>query len=77
MSAVYGEIYTVDNTFPAILGDANGDRTVNASDLSALSNAYGSKPGDTNWNPNCSFEGDNKVDAYDLFDLGKNYGKSQ
>jgi len=79
VSAVYGEIYTVDNTFPAILGDANGDRTVNASDLSALSNAYGSKPGDSNWNPNCNFDGfdgDNKVDAYDLFALGKNYGKS-
>jgi len=79
-SVVYGEIYTVDNTFPAILGDVNDDRTVNASDLSVLSNTYGSKPGDSNWNPNCNFDGfdgDNKVDALDLFDLGKNYGKSQ
>ena len=79
-SVVYGEIYTVDNTFPAILGDVNSDRTVNASDVSDFSQAYGSKFGDPNWNPNCNFDGfdgDNKVDAFDLFDLGKNYGKSQ
>jgi len=76
-SVVNEEIYILDNTFPAILGDVNGDQTVNATDLSALSNAYGSKPGDPNWNPNCNFYGDDKVDAYDLFDLGKNYGKSQ
>jgi len=79
-SVVTGEIYTVDNTFPAILGDVNSDRTVNASDVSVFSNAYGSKLGDSNWNPNCNFNGfngDNKVDAFDLFDIGKNYGKSQ
>jgi len=79
-SIVNGEIYAVDNAFPAIVGDVNDDRTVNASDVSVLSNAYGSKPGDSNWNPNCNFDGfdgDNKVDACDLFDLGKNYGRSQ
>jgi len=79
-SVVYGEICTVDNSFPAILGDVNSDRTVNAFDLSVFSNAYGSKPGDSDWNPDCNFDGfngDNKVDAFDLFNLGNNYGKSQ
>lgn len=79
-SVVYGEIYTVDNTFPAILGDVNSDRTVNAFDLSVFSNAYGSKAGDSNWNPDCNFDGfngDSKVDAFDLFNLGRNYWKSQ
>jgi len=79
-SVVYGETYTVDNTFPAILGDVNSDRTVNAFDLSVFSNAYGSKAGDFDWNPDCNFDGfngDNKVDAFDLFNLGKNYWKSQ
>lgn len=55
-----------------ILGDVNGDQTVNASDLSDFSEAYGSEPAD----PNCDFNRDNKVDASDLFDLSKNYGKS-
>lgn len=77
VSVVNEEIYILDNFFPALLGDVNGDRAVNDSDISALSNAYGSQPGDSNWIPNCNFEVDNKVDAYDLFDLGKNYGKSR
>ena len=59
-----------------ILGDVNGDRTVNASDLFDLSKAYGSELGYPNWDIDCDFDRDNKVDASDLFDLSKNYGKS-
>jgi len=62
--------------FITIAGDADGDGTVDDSDLSDLNEAYGSKPGDPNWNPYCDFKGDNKVDASDLFDLSKNYGKT-
>jgi len=62
-----------------ILGDVNGDGTVNSSDLVDLSEAYGSTAGpppSLNWNPNCDFDWNGKVDALDLFNLGKNYGKS-
>jgi len=59
-----------------ILGDVDGDRTVDASDLFDLSKAYGSELGDPNWTPDCDFNKDNKVDASDLFDLSKNYGRS-
>ena len=38
-----------------------------------LSKAYGSEPGDPNWNLHCDFNKDNKIDASDLFDLSKNY----
>ena len=38
-----------------------------------LMEAYGSSPGDLNWNPDCDFNKDNKVDTSDLFDLSKNY----
>jgi len=31
--------------------------------------------GKPNWNPNCDFNKDYKVEVLDLFDLGKNYGK--
>jgi len=61
-----------------ILGDVDGDRTVDISDLSDLSNAYGSKLGDSNWGSasKCDFNTDGKVDAYDLFAQGKNYTKT-
>ena len=61
---------------PRPRGDVNGDGKVDASDLSDLSKAYGSVPGDAHWNANCDINGDGKVDAPDLFDLSKNYGKS-
>ncbi len=54
----------------------NGDGTVDDSDLSDLSKAYGCKLGDDDWNPNCDFNWDGTVDASDLFDLSKNYGKT-
>jgi len=53
-----------------ILGDVDGDRTVDISDLSDLSNAYGSSASE------CDFNADGKVDAYDLFAQGKNYTKT-
>ena len=59
-----------------ILGDVDGDRDVDTSDLLQLSKAYGSKPGDVNWISDCDFNRDNKVDESDLFDLCKNYGRS-
>jgi hypothetical protein len=58
--------------FVTITGDVNGDRTVNASDLFDLNEAYGSAPED----PNRELNGDGKVDALDLFALSKNYGKT-
>ncbi len=57
-----------------IPGDVNGDWIVDASDLFDLSNAYGSGPGDPNWNPDCDINKDNMVDASDLSDLCESYG---
>ncbi len=65
-----GEVYV------KIPGDVNGNRVVDAFDLFDLSKAYESKPGDPNWNPDCDFNRDNKVDASDLLDLTKNLGKT-
>jgi parallel beta-helix repeat protein len=56
------------------LGDANHDGNVDFSDLQAFSLAYGSIIGMPNWNQNCDFTKDNKIEAMDLYHLGKNYG---
>ncbi len=55
----------------------NGDSDVDGSDLFDLSKAYGSKPEDPNWNPDCDLNWDSKVDASDLLEVSKNYGKTK
>jgi hypothetical protein len=54
-------------------GDANVDGKVDQNDLFVLSQVYGSKLGDANWNPCCDFTEDNKIEVADIFYLGKNY----
>jgi len=58
-------------------GDVNGDGIVDASDFFYLSRAYDSKLGDVNWNIDCDFNWDNKVDASDLSEFNNNYGKTE
>jgi len=60
-----------------ILGDINKDMKVDHEDLSQLTTPYGSTPEKPNWNPNSDFNGDDTVDVLDLFDLSKNYGKTE
>ena len=62
--------------FDFLLGDVNHDGKVNLADLVALAQAYGSKPGDTNWNPNRDIDGNGKVGLSDLVALAQNYGKT-
>jgi hypothetical protein len=40
-----------------------------------LALAYGSKPGDTNWNPNADIDGNGIVDSADLTILALHYGQ--
>lgn len=79
---VPGETDTADNVFEdgtifvTITGDVNCDLLVETYDLLELKKVYGCTSKGPNWNPNCDFNDDGKVEASDLFDLGKNYGKT-
>jgi ABC-type oligopeptide transport system substrate-binding subunit len=79
---ILGETFTLDNTksFSAItvtiLGDVNGNRIVNVFDLYTLGKAYGSSPGQLNWNSCCDINGDEFIDNYDLAPVSDNYGRS-
>jgi len=44
-------------------------------DLYTLAKAYGSEPGDLNWNEKADLNCDNKVDYKDLYILAKHYGQ--
>jgi hypothetical protein len=65
-----------NDDYVGILGDVNVDLTVDLTDLSLFSSAYGSTLGDPNWNPNCDFNNDNTVDLLDLVILCQNYGET-
>jgi len=78
-SSPYGEDTLLqDTTFPYLIPASTEDgffsnKLFHYGTLFAFSKAYGSKPGDANWNSSCSFNWDDKIDISDLFLLGKNY----
>lgn len=59
---------------PECPGDVDADGDTDLSDLAALLSAYGSVPGDPNWNSACDFDADNDVDLTDLAFLLSDYG---
>jgi len=55
--------------------DINGDGKVDVKDVFAVAQAYGSFPGDPNWNPKCDLNNDGKVDVKDVFIVATHYGE--
>ena len=67
-------IHTVEVRQTTLLGDLNGDGVVDIYDAIIFANAFGSMPGDANWNPNADFLGDGVVDIYDAIVLSVHFG---
>jgi hypothetical protein len=65
-----------DAFFRTLQSDVNNDGVVNNYDLVAVRAAYGTKPGETNWNINADVNRDRIVSVFDLNKIGKDYGKS-
>jgi len=68
---------TADGSFtnvPALRGDLNGDGIVDISDAILAAKAFGSHPGDPNWNPAADLNGDGVVDIFDIIILCSNFG---
>jgi len=55
-------------------GDVDGDNEVTLFDFGELVAAFGSMPGDGNWNPNADLDGDEEVSLFDFGVLVKNFG---
>jgi hypothetical protein len=78
---VSGEANTANNNSTdggivvTIPGDIDGDFTVGLKDLVILANAYGSKPGDLNWNPSADIDSNAAVGLSDLVALAQHYGQ--
>jgi hypothetical protein len=78
---VLGETDTIDNTYidgvvkVVIPGDIDGNGIVDIYDAIRLANAFGSEPGDYNWNPNTDINNDAIIDIYDTILLAIHYGE--
>ncbi len=55
-------------------GDIDGDNEVTLFDFGALVAAFGSIPGDPNWNPDSDLDGDEEVTLFDFGILVRNFG---
>ena len=65
-----------------VLGDLNGDNTVDMKDVAIVAAAFGSYPGHPRWNPDADVTGteylvpDDAVDMRDVAIISKNFGNS-
>jgi len=59
-----------------LIGDVDQDDDVDVFDAIAIVNAFGSTPGDPNWNENADFDGNGQVDVFDVIGLVDNFGQS-
>jgi hypothetical protein len=57
-------------------GDADNNDVITLADYAALYVAYGSEPGDGNWDPNCDFNQNDAVELQDYALLYANYGET-
>jgi hypothetical protein len=62
--------------YTPIPGDLNSDGIVNIFDLRIVAKAYGSEPGEPNWDLRADLNRDDKINIYDLVLISTNYGKT-
>ncbi len=55
-------------------GDIDGDNEITLFDFGALVAAFGSMPGDSNWNADADLDGDEEVTLFDFGVLVRNFG---
>ncbi|MEA3305709.1 MAG: discoidin domain-containing protein [Candidatus Omnitrophota bacterium] len=65
-----------DIGFELLFGDADGNNVVNIFDHSLLNGAFGSSPGDSNWDERADFDGNGVVNIFDHSILNSNFGKT-
>jgi len=73
---IFAVQFRTGSSATAILGDINGDGSVNLLDLRILASAFGSGSVDPRWNSNADINGDGKVDLGDLVILAAHYGQT-
>lgn len=72
-SVVFTGAGAVGVDFSLVNGDCDGDNEVVIGDYAVLSAAFGSQPGDPNWNPEADLNGDDEVTIADFAILSINF----
>ena len=62
--------------YKPIKGDLNKDGTVELYDLVRAAQAFGSKPGDTNWDKDADMIRDGVINILDIIVVANNYGRT-
>ena len=65
-----------DKVTVPVPGDINNDGIVDIMDVLIASLAFGSRPGDPNWNPEADLVNDGLIDIMDLVTIGVNFGRT-
>jgi hypothetical protein len=71
-----GYVDTVIPVPPTLIGDIDGNGIVDIFDAIKCGSAFGSKPGDANWNALADLNHDNVVDIFDAIMLGAHFGQT-
>lgn len=66
-------VTVVDEAFHK-MGDVNRDGYIDASDVDLVRKAFGSRPGDPDWNPDYDLNEDGIVDMADISKVVSNFG---
>jgi len=61
---------------PYMVGDLNSDGRVSITDIVIIALAFGSEPGDPNWNPNADINNDGKVTITDVVIAALHFGET-
>ncbi len=72
----WSSISNVLNAYTLIVADITKDGTVNIFDLVKVGIAFGSSPGDPNWDPEADLKNDGVINIFDLVIVGTNFGRS-
>ena len=79
---VVNETETADNTYTdgvvtiSTQGDINADGIIDIFDITIVALAFGSKPGDSNWNPVADINNDGTVDIFDIVVVALHFGET-
>ena len=77
MAVVLSVIGIGSKALAHIPGDINRDGKVDQADYNLLTAAFGSQPGDANWNSDADLNGDGRINALDFNIIATNFGQSE